>query len=210
MVRRLTVGRRCCAGGRGTSSAGARGGSPSPRPPSPPPARFYREDERRRERRRLPAAAVPRNTTYCTLYFQNVIAQPPEQFTFEKGKLLWKYVTTPPLASNLEHFQFETLCVSNHTACRFAEKTQFFRLLLARRRCAAASRFSSFKVEILYIKNDKARKMSRHFPGSFHTGNHTKKKQEISIRLSGQPAQVTGGRSSGERVSSPGTSHQPQ
>ena len=25
----------------------------------------------------------------------------------------------------LEHFQFETLCVSNHTACRFAEKRGF-------------------------------------------------------------------------------------
>ena len=49
----------------------------------------------------------------------------------------------------LEHFQFETLCVSNHTACRFAEKTQFFRSLLAERRCAAASRFTFFKVETL-------------------------------------------------------------
>ncbi|MDM8216598.1 hypothetical protein QUW15_10645 [Desulfovibrio piger] len=51
----------------------------------------------------------------------------------------------------LEHFQFETLRVSNHTACRFAEKTRFFRSLLAGRRCAAASRFTFFKVETLYV-----------------------------------------------------------
>ena len=44
-------------------------------------------------------------------------------------------------------FQFETLCVSNHTACRFAEKTRFFRSLRAGRRCAAVSRFTFFKVE---------------------------------------------------------------
>ena len=44
-------------------------------------------------------------------------------------------------SQDLEHFQFETLRISNHTACRFAEKTRFFRSLLAGRRCAAASRF---------------------------------------------------------------------
>ena len=43
--------------------------------------------------------------------------------------------------------KFETLCVSNHTACRFAEKTRFFRSLWAGRRCAAVSRFTFFKVE---------------------------------------------------------------
>ena len=47
--------------------------------------------------------------------------------------------------ADLEHFQFETLCVSNHTACRFAEKTQFFRSLLAGRRGAVASPFAFFK-----------------------------------------------------------------
>ena len=36
----------------------------------------------------------------------------------------------------LEYFQFETRCVSNHTACRFAEKMQFFRQILAGRRRA--------------------------------------------------------------------------
>ncbi|WP_300809913.1 hypothetical protein, partial [uncultured Desulfovibrio sp.] len=46
---------------------------------------------------------------------------------------------------SLEHFQFEMLRISNHTACRFAEKTRFFRLLWAGRRCAAASRFTFFK-----------------------------------------------------------------
>ena len=49
----------------------------------------------------------------------------------------------------LKHFQFETLCVSNHTACRFAEKARFFRSLWAGRRCAAASRFTFLKVEKL-------------------------------------------------------------
>ncbi|WP_299393097.1 hypothetical protein, partial [uncultured Desulfovibrio sp.] len=44
----------------------------------------------------------------------------------------------------LEQFQFETLRVSNHTACRFAEKTRFSRSLRAGRRCAAASRFHLF------------------------------------------------------------------
>ena len=29
--------------------------------------------------------------------------------------------------SIIEHFQFEAYCLSNHTACRFAEKTRFFR-----------------------------------------------------------------------------------
>ena len=49
----------------------------------------------------------------------------------------------------LEHFQFETLRVSNHTACRFAEKMRFFRSLWAGRRCAAVLRFTFFKVETL-------------------------------------------------------------
>ncbi|MCI7569274.1 MAG: hypothetical protein MSH25_07930 [Desulfovibrio sp.] len=45
-------------------------------------------------------------------------------------------------AARLEQFQFETLRVSNHTACRFAEKARFFRSLWAGRRRAAASRFT--------------------------------------------------------------------
>ena len=53
----------------------------------------------------------------------------------------------------LEHFQFEMLCISNHTACRFAEKARFFRSLWAGRRCAAASRFTFFKGKTLY-RND--------------------------------------------------------
>ena len=51
---------------------------------------------------------------------------------------------------SLEQFQFEMLRISNHTACRFAEKAQFSRSLWAGRRCAAASRFIFFKVETLY------------------------------------------------------------
>ena len=47
----------------------------------------------------------------------------------------------------LEHFQFEMLYVSNHTACRFVEKTRFFRSLLAGRRCAAALRFTFSKLK---------------------------------------------------------------
>ncbi|HJA77609.1 MAG TPA: hypothetical protein H9774_12270, partial [Candidatus Desulfovibrio gallistercoris] len=49
----------------------------------------------------------------------------------------------------LEHFQFETRCVSNHATWRFAEKTRFFRSLWAGRRCAAASSFTFFKGEAL-------------------------------------------------------------
>ena len=37
--------------------------------------------------------------------------------------------------------------ISNHTACHFAEKARFFRLLRAGRRCAAASRFAFSKVK---------------------------------------------------------------
>ena len=47
----------------------------------------------------------------------------------------------------LEQFQFEVRSISNHTACRFAEKAQFFRSLWAGRRCAAASRFTFSKVK---------------------------------------------------------------
>ncbi|WP_297261078.1 hypothetical protein [uncultured Desulfovibrio sp.] len=50
---------------------------------------------------------------------------------------------------SLEHFPFETLRASNHTAWRFAEKARFFRSLLAGRRCAAASRFTFFKGKTL-------------------------------------------------------------
>ena len=42
-----------------------------------------------------------------------------------------------------EHFQFEMLCISNHTACRFAAPL-FFRSLRAGRRCAAPPRVSPF------------------------------------------------------------------
>ena len=48
-------------------------------------------------------------------------------------------------ASSLEHFEFETLCVSNHTAWRFVEKTRFVRSRSAGRRCVAASHFAIFK-----------------------------------------------------------------
>ena len=50
-----------------------------------------------------------------------------------------------------EHFQVETLHVSTHTACRFAEKTRFFRSLWAGRRCAAASRLAFFKDKTLHV-----------------------------------------------------------
>ena len=42
------------------------------------------------------------------------------------------------------------LRISNHAACRFAEKARFFRSLWAGRRCAAASRFTFFKAKTLY------------------------------------------------------------
>ena len=60
-------------------------------------------------------------------------------------------ISRSPQGNNApEQFQFETLRVSNPTACRFAEKTRFFRSLWAGRRCAAASRFTFFKGETLY------------------------------------------------------------
>ncbi|MCI7568092.1 MAG: hypothetical protein MSH25_01780 [Desulfovibrio sp.] len=59
-------------------------------------------------------------------------------------------ISEPGTAPNrLEQFQFETLRVSNHTACRFAKKARFFRSLWAGRRCAAASRFTFEKGETL-------------------------------------------------------------
>ena len=42
----------------------------------------------------------------------------------------------------LEHFQFEMLRISNHTACRFAEKARFSRSLRLVPPCVAASRLS--------------------------------------------------------------------
>ena len=82
-------------------------------------------------------------------------AQRPERGRTPSGHV--RHRKTHPLNAShepfLEHFQFEMLCISNHTACRFAErfaeKARFFRSLLAGRRCAAASRFTFFKVETL-------------------------------------------------------------
>ncbi|WP_300809530.1 hypothetical protein, partial [uncultured Desulfovibrio sp.] len=55
---------------------------------------------------------------------------------------------------DLEYFQFEMLYVSNHTACRFVEKTRFFRSLRAGRRCAAAPRFTlKNKISLYVTKN---------------------------------------------------------
>ena len=50
----------------------------------------------------------------------------------------------------IEHFQFEMLCISNHTACRFAEKAWFFRSLWAGRRSVAASCCTFFKDKTLW------------------------------------------------------------
>lgn len=47
-------------------------------------------------------------------------------------------------------FPLETLCVSNHAACRFAGKTQSSRSLWAGRGCAAASRPAFFNGKTLY------------------------------------------------------------
>ena len=57
-------------------------------------------------------------------------------------------------------------CVSNHTACRFAEKTRFFRSLRAGRRCVAASRFLFFKDTTLITRRrgTAMRALSRAFP----------------------------------------------
>lgn len=53
--------------------------------------------------------------------------------------------------SALKFVQFEMLCASNHTACRFAEKVRFFRSLRAGQCCAVASRISFFKGKTLYF-----------------------------------------------------------
>ena len=50
----------------------------------------------------------------------------------------------------LEHFQFATLRVPNHTAWPFAEKARFFRSRSAGRRCAAASHFAFFTEKMRY------------------------------------------------------------
>ncbi|MCI7569060.1 MAG: hypothetical protein MSH25_06770, partial [Desulfovibrio sp.] len=44
----------------------------------------------------------------------------------------------------IEQFQFETLRISNHTACRFAEKTRFFRLASGRAALCCRLAFSPF------------------------------------------------------------------
>ena len=83
---------------------------------------------------------------------QKITGESPQK-TLGNGRLTAAaHAATPARRSDkrlLEHFQFEMLRISNHTACRFAEKAQFFRSLLAGRRCAAASRFTFFKVETL-------------------------------------------------------------
>ena len=59
------------------------------------------------------------------------------------------FVRRKRFRSFLEHFKFELFRISNHTACRFAEKVWFFRSIRAGRRCAAASLFTIFKGETL-------------------------------------------------------------
>ena len=49
----------------------------------------------------------------------------------------------------LEHFQFETRYVSNHTACRLAEKTRFYAHFGPGGAVPPPSRFTFFKVETL-------------------------------------------------------------
>ncbi len=59
----------------------------------------------------------------------------------KKGFLPPQTPPSSPKPALLEHFQFEMLCISNHTACRFAKKTRFFRSLWAGRRCTASARY---------------------------------------------------------------------
>ena len=61
------------------------------------------------------------------------------QFTAPSGRSVF------PAAALLESFQFETLCLFIHTACRFAEKALFFSQLVAVRRCAASSCVAFFQ-----------------------------------------------------------------
>ena len=66
----------------------------------------------------------------------------------------------PPImaggAVQLEHFQIERHCVSDHTVCRCAEKMRFFSPLWAGRRCATASQFTFFKGKTFYRKKNRA------------------------------------------------------
>ena len=80
----------------------------------------------------------------------------------------------------LGHFQFETLHISNHTACRFAEKTRSFRSLWAGRRCAASSRFTFFKGKTLRILPRKT--------GAFRAAN-TPHETRQPFRKEGEPKQ---------------------
>ena len=65
------------------------------------------------------------------------------------GKITGQAITPYLFETSLEHFHFELRCISNHTACRFAEKARFFRSLLAGRRSVAASCFTFFKGKTL-------------------------------------------------------------
>ena len=62
-------------------------------------------------------------------------------------------------------------CISNHTACRFAEKTRFFRSLWAGRRCAAASRSAFFKGKTLYPWRGRGAAHDRRGDGGSQPGN---------------------------------------
>ena len=86
-------------GGKETPLAGAQVCFLPPKPPIHPPTRFYQEDGRFGDADAFFVAAVP-----------------PEEGQAKRICCV---------ACIVEHFLFETLCVSNHTACRFAEKRGF-------------------------------------------------------------------------------------
>ena len=78
---------------------------------------------------------------------------PGQAFEFKGGRRIPRSSARPllpPQNRTIWHFQFEMLRISNHTACRFAEKTLFYRSLRAGRRCAAASRSALFKGKTLH------------------------------------------------------------
>ncbi|MDM8214911.1 hypothetical protein QUW15_01835 [Desulfovibrio piger] len=88
---------------------------------------------------------------------------------------------SPSAKRQLKHFQFETLCVSNHTACRFAEKAQFFRSVWAGRRAPTTT--TTAQLVAAYSRTQKAR-----FPQQRKTGF-------ILFRGEGSPLAPASGRS---------------
>ena len=118
-------------------SLARKGVSFPPSPPSFPTRALFR----RTGNAAAPPLSLPRTSPggkyfmippYIGSHYPNVqkITGKSPQKTLGNGRLpAAAHAATPARRSDkrlLEHFQFEMLRISNHTACRFAEKTRFF------------------------------------------------------------------------------------